>query len=123
MTFTKEQELLGTIISKAWDDAQFKQELIADPVAAIEKLTGEKVDLPGGKTLVVRDQTDESAIYINIPAKQELSDVELTEDQLEAVSGGIGSITLPWLPSLPTIPIRRPVEPIITFPVTPVIKV
>ena len=45
--------------------------------------------MPEGKTLVVRDQTDESAVYINIPAKQQL-DAELSEEQLSAVAGGEG---------------------------------
>lgn len=89
MAITQEQELLGNVISKAWEDAQFKQELIANPVAAIEKLTGRKIEIPEGKTLVVRDQTDQSTVYINIPAKPENSDAELTEDQLESVSGGV----------------------------------
>jgi len=36
----------------------------------------------------VRDQTDESTVYINIPTKPNTEDVELNEDQLEAVAGG-----------------------------------
>ena len=89
MSITKEQELLGAIISKAWEDASFKEFLVKDPVAAIEQVSGKTLQLPEGQTIVVRDQTDESTIYINIPAKQELDDVELTEDQLEAVAGGV----------------------------------
>jgi hypothetical protein len=56
------------------------------------------MNIPTGKTLVVRDQTDESTVYINIPANINLEDVELNEEQLEAVAGGrdiadmIGSI-------------------------------
>lgn len=88
MEITKEQELLGAIISKAWEDASFKQELIENPLIAIEKLTGKTVKLSEGKTLVVRDQTNESKIYINIPAKPEL-DAELSEAQLENVAGGV----------------------------------
>lgn len=89
MSNTKGQELLGTIISKAWEDASFKEFLVKDPVAAIEQITGKSLQLPEGQNIVVRDQTDESTIFINIPAKQKLDDVELTEDQLEAVAGGV----------------------------------
>jgi len=90
MEFTQEQKTYAEIVQKAWEDAAFKKELIADPLAAIEKLTGKKVNLPEGKKLVVRDQSDDSAIYINIPAKSKNSvDAELNEEQLEAVSGGI----------------------------------
>ncbi|HEX8378602.1 MAG TPA: NHLP leader peptide family RiPP precursor [Pedobacter sp.] len=73
---------------KAWEDPQFKSELMANPAEAIEKATGHKLNLPAGKTLVVRDQTDESTVYINIPAKLNTEDVELNENQLEAVAGG-----------------------------------
>jgi hypothetical protein len=42
MEFSQEQKLYGEIVQKAWEDADFKNELVANPVAAIEKLTGEK---------------------------------------------------------------------------------
>lgn len=68
MEFTQEQKLYAEIVQKAWEDTAFKAELVVNPVAAIEKLTGKKLNLPEGKTIVVRDQTDESVVYINIPA-------------------------------------------------------
>ena len=88
MEITKEQKLYQEVVQKAWEDAEFKKELTANPLDAIEKLTGVRLNLPEGKTIVVRDQTDESTVYINIPAKQEIDDVELNEEQLEAVAGG-----------------------------------
>lgn len=78
-------------MQKAWEDKTFKKELIADPINTIEKLTGKRINLPKGKTLVVKDQTDETVVYINIPAKLNLDDVELNEEQLEAVAGGADS--------------------------------
>ncbi|WP_299674864.1 NHLP leader peptide family RiPP precursor [uncultured Dokdonia sp.] len=102
MELTREQQLFQTIINKAWEDSTFKQELLSNPHEAIENLTGEKVQLPEGKTLVVRDQTSEDTIYINIPVSQEMDNVELNEEELEAVAGGtyspfdpIGSPTVP----------------------------
>ena len=62
----KSQELLQKIIHKAWKDKTFKQELINNPIGAIEKATGQHIDLPTGKTLIVKDQTDTSYIYISI---------------------------------------------------------
>lgn len=91
MEFTQEQKLYTEIVQKAWEDTEFKKELVSNPVAAIEKFTGKKLNLPEGKTFVVRDQTDESLIYINIPAKSNLDDVELNEEELEAVSGGVSN--------------------------------
>jgi hypothetical protein len=90
MEFTQEQKLYAEIVQKAWEDAAFKKELIANPVTTIEMFTGKKVNLPAGKTLVVRDQTDQSKVYINIPTGQIMEDVELNEEQLEAVAGGVG---------------------------------
>ena len=96
MEFTPDQKLYAEIVQKAWEDATFKKELTANPVAAIEKLTGKKLNLPEGKTIVVRDQTDESVVYINIPAaSKQMDDVELNDDQLEAVAGGL---LFPWYP-------------------------
>lgn len=88
MKITKTQELLQSVIQKSWEDENFKQELIENPVKKIEELTGEKINLPEGKTIIVKDQTDEAIVYINIPAKLNLEDLELTEEQLEAVAGG-----------------------------------
>lgn len=104
MAITKEQELISQIVKKAWEDESFKNELIANPTAAIEKLTGKTVNISEGKTIVVRDQSSDSAIYINIPAQQEV-DAELTEDQLESVAGGvIFPGILPILLPTPTFP-------------------
>jgi hypothetical protein len=84
---------LKTIINKCWEDEAFKQELIANPAQAIEKLSGIPLDLKG-KRLIVTDQTDHSAVYINIPANPE--NMELTDDELEAVAGGKFSLELTW---------------------------
>jgi len=111
MELTREQKLYQTIINKAWEDKSFKQELLTNPHQAIENLTGEKVQLPEGKTLVVRDQTSEDVVYINIPAAQETDDVELDEEQLEAVAGGT---ILPWSTSPYTTPII-PIHPILIY--------
>lgn len=88
MEFTKEQKLFQSIVQKAWEDSAFKAELMTNPVSAIEALTGEQINLPEGKTIVVRDQTDDSVVYINIPAEPNMEDVELNEEQLEIISGG-----------------------------------
>lgn len=89
MEFTNEEQLFQQVITEAWENAEFKAELLVNPVAAIEKLTGRSLTLPEGKTLVVRDQTADNTMFINIPAKEEVEDVELSDEQLEAVSGGV----------------------------------
>jgi hypothetical protein len=115
MEITQEQKLYAEVVQKAWEDAEFKKELIANPIAAIEKFIGQKLNLPEGKRLVVRDQTDESVVYINIPAAVNHSvDTQLSEEQLEAVAGGVGNIAI-W-PPITTLP-KWP--PIICFPIEP----
>lgn len=84
----RKQEIIQTVISKAWEDSNFRKELIADPVAAIEKLSGVKIVLPEGKILVIADQTDKSKVYLNIPSEPEMENMELTEEQLESIAGG-----------------------------------
>lgn len=114
MEFTQEQKLYAEIVQKAWEDADFKKALVANPLEAIEKSFGQKLNLPEGKTLVVRDQTDNSTVYINIPAAPEV-DAELNEEELEAVAGGVGIYppiirwpfgggTGPCFPTIPTLP-------------------
>lgn len=76
---------LKKIITRAWEDEAFKQELVSNPAKAIEKLFGQPLDLKGKKIVAV-DQTDPSTFYINVPANPD--NVELTEAELEAVAGG-----------------------------------
>ncbi|MFV0247945.1 MAG: NHLP leader peptide family RiPP precursor [Tenacibaculum sp.] len=102
MELTKEQKLFQTVVQKAWEDTTFKQELINNPIEAIENLTGKRVKLPEGKTVVVRDQTDASVVYINIPAEPNMEDLELSEEQLEIIAGG-GNVLPPYF-SIPTLP-------------------
>tara|TARA_B110000211_G_C13568729_1_gene331057 strand:+ start:173 stop:508 length:336 start_codon:yes stop_codon:yes gene_type:complete len=89
MEFNQEQNLNSQVVQKAWDDAEFKKQLMANPVATMEKLTGEKVNLPEGQKLTVVDQSDESTVYFNIPKRVEIDNLQLTEEQLEQVAGGI----------------------------------
>jgi hypothetical protein len=119
MEFTQEQKTYADIVQRAWDDADFKKELTANPVRAIEKLTGRNLDIPAGKTLVVRDQTDESTVYINIPTKPEVN-FELNENQLDMAAGGVwggidgGGCTYPPDRS-PKNPIEEILKPLTTI--------
>ncbi len=91
------EETMKSIIAKCWEDSEFKSQLIADPEATIEAFTGKKVELPAGVKLVVNDQSAEAnTVYLNIPAEPNLDDLELSEEQLEVVSGGTtpGCITV-----------------------------
>ena len=82
------QDVMNNIIVKCWEDENFKNELMANPLETLEKFTGHPVNLPEGKRLVVKDQSeDKDVIYLNIPAEPDLENLELTDEQLELVSG------------------------------------
>ena len=106
MELSREETLINHVITAVWEDENFKQELLNSPEEAIKQLTGEDVKLGKGKKLVVRDQTDPDTIYINVPPEPNLDDVELNEDQLEAVAGGC---YMPFIPTL--LPIFSPILP------------
>ena len=81
------QELMASIVTKAWEDENFKKELIARPEETIAQFLGKDFKSLS-KKIVVKDQSDSNAIYINIPAKPSMDDLELSDDQLEQVAGG-----------------------------------
>jgi len=80
------EELIKKLAHKAWENSSFKEQLVQNPVSTIESITGRPV--PQNVKVVVDDQTDPSVIYLNIPAKPDYSEIELTDEQLEVVSGG-----------------------------------
>jgi len=88
MKLTGDQQIIRQVIQKAWEDESFKKQLVENPAYAIERVTGQPLNL-NGKILKVSDQTDPAIVFINIPAaKAAMDDIELTEDQLDRVSGG-----------------------------------
>ena len=80
-------ETFQQVIMKCWQDEAYKARLVANPVAAIREINPD-FSIVEGKTLVVRDQTDSSTLYINVPPMVDTDDVELSEKELEAVAGG-----------------------------------
>lgn len=91
MQYTQEhlaqgQKLVETLAHKAWGSSSFKEQLINNPKAAVELVTGHA--FPEAINLVAEDQTDESKIYFNIPRKVDINSFELTDEQLEMVAGG-----------------------------------
>ena len=103
MEFNKEEKTYQEVLQKAWEDNDFKQRLVNNPEATLGEFTGQTMNLPEGKKIVVNDQTDDSVVYINIPRRPNFDDIELNEEQLETIAGG-GSL-LPTLPILPLLPI------------------
>ena len=84
----KSKEVIENIITEAWENETFKNSLIENPRATIEEFTGKS--LSTDKNIEVVDQTNGNTIYINIPEQPNMEDVELSEEQLDIVSGGDG---------------------------------
>lgn len=79
------QKLVDQARAKAWVDKGFRKALIADPKKAIEGLFN--ITLPEQMKFSVLEEKSDS-ITIVLPAQ--LSDGELSDDQLETVAGGWG---------------------------------
>ncbi|MBO3458669.1 NHLP leader peptide family RiPP precursor [Aetokthonos hydrillicola Thurmond2011] len=75
----------ATIIAKAWKDEAYKQELLSNPKAVIEREFG--VELPEELQVNIKVE-DPNNLYFVLPTKPDFSKVELTDEQLEAAAGG-----------------------------------
>lgn len=64
MVMSNQQDLRSQIIEKAWTDAEFKKQLLADPKAAIKEAFG--LDVPSGISVEVLEETDEK-YYLVLP--------------------------------------------------------
>jgi hypothetical protein len=93
MKFTKEaedkgQEVYQQLVEKAWESATFKEQLIANPAQTIAEFTGSSSELLKNTNFVVEDQSDADTIFINIPINPNSEAMELSDEQLDQVSGG-----------------------------------
>lgn len=89
----KQNQTYIDIVNKCWEDEVFKERFIANPTAELETTFGKRYTPENGKPLKVLDQVDSNVININIPPRPEMDDLELTDEQLEQVAGGITVIT------------------------------
>lgn len=93
----KEQKLekvMTQILNKAWNDEQFKQNLVNNPEATLVEYLGRSFE--SDSKIVVLDKSNPDHVYITIPPKPSLEDMELNEEQLEMVSGGSDEVPSPW---------------------------
>ncbi|RSK47559.1 NHLP leader peptide family RiPP precursor [Hymenobacter rigui] len=89
MELMNDPAFLQRLAKKVEEDAQFKKILLENPTAGLETFLGRRVILPEGMKIAIVDQTEPSTIFINLPSTQNTEDVELTEEQLDIVSGGV----------------------------------
>ena len=81
------QEIEAHIIAKAWKDEAYKQELLNNSKAVIEQEFG--LELADDINVQVVEE-NASSLYLVLPMQPDLSTDEVSEEELEAVAGGIG---------------------------------
>jgi hypothetical protein len=82
---------IEAIVSRAWDDDNFKTALVAQPEQALKSIG---MTLPEDCKVRVSDQSDPTKVYLNLLPENIADELELSEEQLEQVSGGfvIGAV-------------------------------
>ncbi|MGI8601541.1 MAG: NHLP leader peptide family RiPP precursor [Verrucomicrobiales bacterium] len=88
MSEVTEGQLREIIAIKSHRDPAFRTSFLSDPKAAVERILG--TSLPANMQVSVVEDTD-ARVHIVIPP---MASDELSEDQLEAVSGGFLDATL-----------------------------
>ncbi|VEP18772.1 conserved hypothetical protein [Hyella patelloides LEGE 07179] len=94
------KEFEANLITKAWQNEAFKQQLMNDPIAIYEEELGRKA--PDNIEIKVLEETSDTT-YLVIPKKPDASQ-ELSEEALESVAGGggigfttpLGGISIGW---------------------------
>lgn len=90
MEQTKIEKLVQKALQKAEKDHEFRKTLIANPIEATESVTGETLKLPSGKELVIIEEELGDNIIARLQYKDgALEGIELNEEELEKVAGGI----------------------------------
>ena len=80
-------ELEAKVIAKAWQDEEFKQELLNQPRATIIREWGLE-DIPDNVDIKVIEENP-NTLYMVLPMKPVIANgEELSEEQLESVAGG-----------------------------------
>ena len=77
---------ISKLVERAQKDEQFRKQLLDDPKKAVESETGKPV--PSGVQIHVMEQSN-SHVYVVLP---ERSQGELTDEDLEAASGGVSDV-------------------------------
>ena len=82
------RKFVNSLITKSWKDKNFKKDLITSPLKTMEKHHGKPLKSLIDKKILVEDQTNTSFIYLNIPVKYPNTSSELTDKELDTISGG-----------------------------------
>ena len=86
------ENILNNIYHKCWEDKSFISKLESDPINTLENFTNRKINK--SISIVVDNQSSSDHIYLNIPRKIDPDSLELTDKQLEMVSGGSHTVCI-----------------------------
>jgi hypothetical protein len=78
-------EVKRELADKCAADPDFRERLLADPAGTIEA----EYEAPAGTFANINFKVVEESDAVYIPIGPDMSDVELDEDQLESVAGGV----------------------------------
>ena len=88
LTENQVQDVISTALIKAWEDEQFKEQLIASPIETIERLTGERLSFKEKIRITAFETTNPESFELELPGYLASDDKELNEEELEMVTGG-----------------------------------
>jgi hypothetical protein len=98
--FSSGQDLNDCIVNEALTNDKFKNQLIDNPRKTINEFASGEYYLSEDLNVIVHDESDTNFIYFNIPAKIDMDDIELSNEELEIVAGGGTSWTWSLLSGL-----------------------
>lgn len=97
----------GEIIAKCWHDAAFKKRFMSEPKKVLAEFG---MDLPAGLDVKVVENSDK-VMYLTLPPNPKTLSDELSDNQLDAVSGGANVAQVGPTPAV----VRQPYKPLTTF--------
>lgn len=83
------EKKFGEIISKCWKDSAFKKRFLSDPKGVLKE---HAIELPPNVQVKVVENTADQ-LYITLPPSPQASGREMSDAQLDQVSGGVFTLS------------------------------
>jgi len=102
------QMIIYKALSKAITDNKFKNELLSDYKSALSRISSHELHYPDINNIRFVDSNSnffsddiikiqKGILIISIPCSRDISDIELSDSEMEVVSGGLIIAPLKWL--------------------------